>query len=201
VVQLRAGKPIFLKGDPGHSMMAVLSGTVKIMATSSEGQEIVLNMISEGGLFGELALLDGGERSADASAVTDCQLLCIERREFEHYLRRNIDVALKLLVIMAQRLRRTTEQVEDLVFLDLAGRLARWLVQRAEQSHIELRNGAEITLDASQRTLGNLFGVSRESVNRQLSQWSSKGIIELREKTLVVRDAARLLRLADGYSG
>lgn len=120
-----ADRRIFEKGSPGQSMMAVVSGHVKVCALSDEGKEIVFNIINPGQVFGEIALLDGRERTADAVAMTDCELLVVDRRHFLPFLRENPDIATRLLGVLCERLRRTTEQVEDVLFLDLPARLAK----------------------------------------------------------------------------
>src|SRR5208282_2150035 len=119
-----AREEIFAKGSPGDRMMAVMRGRVKISSLSSEGREIVLNIISEGEIFGEIALIDGKERTADAVAMTECDLLVLHRRDFLPFLERHADVCLILLGVLCERLRRTSEQLEDISFRHLQSRLA-----------------------------------------------------------------------------
>src|SRR5690349_14228760 len=128
---VRRGQTIVLKGDPGSSMMAVLSGSVRITTGSPDGKEITLNIIRPGEVFGEIALLDGRPRSADASAIEDCTLLVIERRHFLPFLLANQDLMLRMLAVLCQRLRQTSAALGDLVMLDLPGRLARLLMRLA----------------------------------------------------------------------
>ncbi len=116
---VKRGKTIFSKGELGSSLFVVCSGTVEVVVPSAEGKNAVVNLIGEGEIFGEIALLDGGPRTADALALSDCQLMAIERRDFLALLRANPEVTIKLLEVLCSRLRRTTEQVEDLMFLDL----------------------------------------------------------------------------------
>ena len=123
------GSTIFAKGDPGDALMGVLAGTVKISVPSADGRDVVLNIINEGGIFGEIALLDGHPRTADAIAMSECQLMIIERRDFVQFLRSQPDVALKFIEILCARLRRTSEQVQDVTFLDLPTRLAKTLLR------------------------------------------------------------------------
>ena len=123
------GATIFVKGSPGTCLFAVCRGVVLVTSTSSDGKSLFLNEINEGEIFGEIALLDGQPRTADAAAFTDCSLIIIERRDFLPLLRNNPDVTLQLIEILCARLRRTTEQVEDLIFMDLRGRLAKTLLR------------------------------------------------------------------------
>jgi CRP-like cAMP-binding protein len=127
-----AGREIFAKGSPGPSLVAVLRGNIKISSLSNEGKEIVFNIINAGEIFGEIAVLDGEERSADATAMTDCELLVLNRRDFVHVLENRADLCMIMLRILCQRLRQTSEQVEDVMFRHLESRLAKRLLHLAE---------------------------------------------------------------------
>lgn len=189
----RPRQTIFLKGSEGRGLMAVLQGRVQIRAPGADGREIILNLIGEGGVFGEMALLDGRERSADAVAMTRCKLLVIDRRDFVLFLRQHPEVTLRLMAILCGRLRRTTEQVEDMMFLDLPSRLAKTLLNLAKGS-----SGARYEINLSQRTLGNVIGFSRESVNKQLAQWQRDELVALADGRIAILDAAALERYAPG---
>jgi CRP/FNR family transcriptional regulator, cyclic AMP receptor protein len=191
VARYAAGRDIFAKGDPGDSMMAVLRGRVQISAPSPDGRQMVLTTMHEGEVFGEIALLDGKERTADAMAVTDCELLVVPRRPFLELLERRPEIGVGLLVVLCERLRRTNEQVEDLAFLDLETRIAKTLLRlahEAESSPLASRIGVKI----SQRALGELVGGSRESVNKHLQDWKRSGIIEIEKGSIVICDAEAL---------
>jgi len=186
-----ANAQIICKGDPGSTMMAVLRGRVVITVLSSEGKEIILNIINEGEIFGEIALLDGKERAADATAMTDCELLVVARRSFLPLLERPV-MARELLNVLCERLRRTTEQLEDVLFLDLKARIAKILIRFAKAG-----DGPQtpVVLGMSQRELGNLVGGSREKVNRQLRAWHRTGIITIEDGTIFIPDPAALQSL------
>ena len=126
-----ANAQIICKGDPGSSMMVVLRGRAVIRAPSSEGKEVILNIINEGEILGEIALLDGKERTADATAMADCELLVVARRSFLPLLERPV-VARELLNVLCERLRRTSEQLEDVLFLDLQARMAKILRRQGQ---------------------------------------------------------------------
>jgi CRP/FNR family transcriptional regulator, cyclic AMP receptor protein len=194
----RTGQTIFLKGSAGTGMMAVVSGRVRISTPSLDGRELVLNMIHEGEVFGELALLDGKERTADASAAVDCELLVLERRDLLPFLEKHPGVALRLLAIVTGRLRQTTEQVEDVAFLGLESRLAKQLLRLATR-HGRRSAGGEITIDAklSQRELGQMIGLSRESINKQLSAWQREGFVRVEEGTITLLDPDELRRVIE----
>jgi CRP/FNR family cyclic AMP-dependent transcriptional regulator len=165
---VRAGATIFSKGDPGTSLFAVCTGTVKISNRSEDGKDAVFNLINAGGIFGEIALLDGQPRTADALALSACELMMIDRRDFVALVGNQPDIALKLIEVLCARLRRTSEQVEDFIFLDLPARLAKTLLWLASQSKPSSK-GRKVTI--TQREIGQIIGMTRESTNKQLRLW------------------------------
>lgn len=192
----KAGEPVFLKGDPGKAMMAVLSGRVRICSNSVEGREVVLNVIGAGEVFGEIAMIDGGERTADAFAMEETELLVLSRRDFMPVLARNPDVCMKLLELLCRRLRWTSEQMEDINFLDLRSRLAKRLLYLADH-HGEPTAGDRNTVRISQQLLANMIGASREAVNIQLAAWKEEGVISLRRGWITILDRVRLDQIVD----
>jgi CRP/FNR family transcriptional regulator, cyclic AMP receptor protein len=190
-----AGEEIFAKGSPGNSMMIVLRGRVRISSISLTGKEIVLNRISAGEIVGEIATLDGGERSGDAVAITDCELLVLNRRDFMPFLENHADICLMLIKILCQRLRQTSEQVEDLQFRHLEGRIAKALLHLSERSGTAGLDGRVLELHMSQSELANIVGSSRESVNKQLQAWQKAGFIDLAKGSIVIRDPVAIEHL------
>ena len=188
VARYKEGDRIFAKGDPGNSMMAVLKGRVMISSPSADGRQVVLTVMRDGEVFGEIALLDGGERTADATAMTDCELLVVPRRSLMTLLERRPDLCIGLLHVLCERLRRTNEQVEDLAFLDLEARIAKALLRLAEENNGAERPGRPLGIRISQRALGELVGGSRESVNKHLQDWKRSGIIAVEKGSIVIRD-------------
>ena len=178
-----AGTTIFARGDPGTSLFAVCSGTVKISNHSPEGKDAVFNLINVGEIFGEIALLDGQPRTADAFALSECELMIIDRRDFVPLIKSQPEIAVKLIEVLCGRLRRTSEQVEDVIFLDLPTRLAKtllWLAKRAKPSS----QGSKVTI--TQREIGQLIGMSRESTNKQLRMWEEKKWLRLERGGVVL---------------
>jgi CRP-like cAMP-binding protein len=184
---------IFAKGDPGSSLFAICRGTVKISAPSVDGHDAVFNVLGKGDIFGEIALLDGRPRTADAIAVTDCELFIIERRDFLPLVREEPDIALKLIEILCARLRQTTEQAENLMFLHLPGRLAKALLRLSDGD----QRACERKVTVTQKDLGNIIGMSRESTNRQLRFWEEQGWVRLERGGIVILSAEDLERIAD----
>ena len=190
-----AGREIFAKGSPGQSLVAVLRGSIKISSLSNEGKEIVFNIINAGEIFGEIAVLDGEERSADATAMNDCELLVLNRRDFLHLLENRADLCMIMLRILCQRLRQTSEQVEDVMFRHLESRLAKRLLHLAERTRPHGLQSSSVELHVSQRELGNMAGGSRESVNKILQSWHRQGLIDLGKASVLIRDIEALRRL------
>jgi CRP/FNR family cyclic AMP-dependent transcriptional regulator len=172
---------IFRKGDTGTSLYAVCVGTVRISAPSEEGKDAVFNLINAGDIFGEIALLDGGTRTADAVALTDCELMRIERRDFIPLVREQPDVAIKLIEVLCSRIRNSSEQIEDVLFLDMPGRLAKTLLRLSGANE-----GSKRTISVTQREIGQIVGISRESTNKQLRAWEERNWIKLEKGSVVV---------------
>jgi CRP/FNR family cyclic AMP-dependent transcriptional regulator len=190
------GATLCVKGDPGSSLFAVESGAVKITVASVDGHDAMFNLIGKGDIFGEIALLDGRPRTADAVAITDCELFVIERRDFLPLVREEPEIALKLIEILCARLRQTTEQAENLMFLHLAGRLAKALLRLSEGAG----NGRERKVTITQKDLGNIIGMSRESTNRQLRIWEQHKWVRLGRGGIVIVSAKALERIAESDS-
>jgi CRP/FNR family transcriptional regulator, cyclic AMP receptor protein len=195
VERYAAGQEIFAKGSPGQSLLAVLRGSVRISSISLAGKEIVLNIIKAGEIFGEIAVLDGGERSGDACAMTDCELLVLNRRDLLPFLEKHTDICLMLIRVLCQRLRQTSEQVEDLFFRDLTARVAKALLHLAGHSGQGDVRSATLELHLSQTELGHIVGSSRESINKLLQAWYRAGLIELAKGAIRIRDATAIERL------
>jgi CRP/FNR family transcriptional regulator, cyclic AMP receptor protein len=179
---VKRGATIFAKGDPGNSLFAVCTGNVKITTPSAEGKDTVFNLLKEGDIFGEIALLDGHPRTADAVAATDCELLVIERRNFVPLVHSHPEIALKLIEVLCERLRRTSEQVEDVTFLDLPTRLAKALLRLAKGA----TPGEGGVIHITQREIGQLIGMSRESTNKQLRTWEQRKWLRLERGGIVL---------------
>jgi len=190
---VRRGATIFAKGDPGSGLMAVLWGSVKMSVPTSEGRETVLNIIKPGEIFGEIALLDGRPRTADAVAMSDCELMVIDRRDFIPFLRSEPDIALKLIELLCARLRRTSEQVEDIMYLSFPGRLAKTLLQLTGGP---AASAAQRKVRITQREISNIIGMSRESTNKQLRAWEEIKWVRLERGGVAVLDHMALAKVA-----
>lgn len=189
-----AGDTIFLMGSPGDCLMAVLSGRVRISMTSPEGKEIVLAVLEAGEHFGEIALLDGKERTADATALTACSLAVLERRDVLSFLERHPGAWLSIVEVLCTRLRNTDQHIAEIALLGLPARLAKALLRLLDAQESGL-SGAQIK--TSQRALGNMVGASRESINKCLGEWQRAGIVKVEGTVITVADRKALERVAD----
>jgi len=176
-------------------MMAVLNGRITISAPSPDGRQVVLTVMREGDVVGEIALLDGNERSADATASGECEMLIVPRRSLLAMLERRPDLCIDLLVMLCERLRKTNEQVEDLAFLDLEARIAKVLCRLVEENGGRTASRT-VGVKISQRALGELVGGSRESVNKHLQDWKRSGIIEIEKGAIMIRNLEALAERA-----
>jgi CRP/FNR family transcriptional regulator/CRP/FNR family cyclic AMP-dependent transcriptional regulator len=186
------GDIIFQKDDPGEALFIVESGSVRIHVTGAQGTDLTLAVMNPNDFFGDMSLLDGKPRSASASAVSDCQLIVLERDHFTELVRKRPDAALAVLARVTSRLRGSDQMASDLAFLDAAGRLARRLLEIAEQSGVQREDGVLLNVRITQEELATMIGVTRESVNRNLSEFRRLGLIRNEGRKIVIRDPAGL---------
>lgn len=192
----RRNEVIFHQGDPGDSLHVVNSGAVKIVLPSPEGMEAIIATLRPGDFFGELSLLDGAPRSATAVALEASETLALPRDAFRELLDQDTGLRDALLVGLAHELRRVTGQVEELHFLDLAGRLAMRLSRLARDADPA---SDEVRLDwpYTQSDLASMIGGTRQSVNKLLSELVYAGLVRIERDTLVIPSVAALERQAD----
>lgn len=176
---LTARQVVFHQGEPGREMYIVVSGKLKVSVTSADGKELSFFIFSQGDVFGELALLDGERRSATVTAIGPCELLVLRLEAFKALLKEHQSIGLRLLSILAGRVRATTALYESSVFIEIPGRLAARLLELAAEHGEATADGVLIDLKLSQYELGTLVNASRESVNKQLKAWEEQGIVRL----------------------
>ena len=188
--RFRRGQIVFTRSDPGDTVIVVVSGRVKVTVRSADGGELTLAVIQPGGLLGELGIVDGGPRSADAETLEDCQLLLIPRETMRDICARVPSAAEALTSSIAATLRRLTEATADLVFLDLPRRVAKILLSqpRGDDGVIRLR--------MSQEELAHQAGSTRQSVNAALRGFERRGWIEMHDRTVAVKQPETLGRFA-----
>jgi CRP/FNR family cyclic AMP-dependent transcriptional regulator len=190
--KVKKGTVLFSKGDAGTNIFAVCAGAVRISAPSDQGKDAVFNLIIPGEIFGEVAFLDGGQRTADAVAIEDSELMVIERRDFMPLLSTYPKIAIRLLEILCGRLRKTSGQVEDIVFFGFEIRLAKALLHLYRHNTSGSPNA---NIRITQRDLSQMIGVSRESTNRELQRWQDQKWLKLERAGLVILAPKELERL------
>lgn len=198
---LKHGEVLFLKGADGEGLYGVLTGSVKITIPSLTGKELMLGVMGPGQLFGEIALLDGGERTASAEALGATRVLLVPHRAFNAFLAKRPELYLYFLGIMCERMRATNTRLEDVAFLGLGARLAKVLLHLAIEHGSVGPDGTTIRRRLSQSALGQMVGSSRESVNKQLQAWKEAGWIGMEGGKIVVRKPESLEGVARGPLG
>jgi CRP/FNR family transcriptional regulator, cyclic AMP receptor protein len=193
---LRARAKIFSVGEPGTALFMVLHGWIKLSRPGPAGRDIVLELAGPGSLMGELAALCGLPRAADAVALSSARVLAIDGRALTQSLRAHPDALLGVVRLLAERLARTTAQMED-GLMPAEPRLARGLLRLAALDLRPTRAGLAIDLGLSQSDLGELAGLARESINKLLSGWRDRGWIQLEGRTLTLVDLPALRGVAD----
>lgn len=187
---LRRGQLVFGTGDPGDTLIVVLSGRLKIVTRSADGAELTLAILGPGATIGEVSVADGGPRSADAETLADSQLLFIPRERVQDVCRRTPAAALSLAVSVAATLRRLTEATADLVFLDLPRRVAKVLLSQPRDT------GGLISPQLTQEQLARLIAGTRQSVNAALQGFEKRGWVTVDGRDLTVRQPEMLARFA-----
>jgi CRP-like cAMP-binding protein len=190
-----AGETVFGIGSPGDQMMALLGGTIRISVPSSQGKELLLAMIQPGEVFGELAVLDGKERSADAVADTACMVAILDRRDILSFFGRTPSAWPNLVKVLCQRLRQT-DPFAEVALLELPVRLAKTMLRAANWETYPAPAEA-LKIQFNQRELANMVGSSRESVNKCLRNWQRTGLVRILEGSIAITDRRALENIAD----
>ena len=196
-VELAGNQVLFLKGDEGDALYGVLDGRIRISSGDADGKEIILNIIDPGDIFGEIALLDGKPRTADASAMAASQLFRVQRSDFLGLMAAEPRLTQHLLEMVCDRIRKTTEMLEDSAFLDLPARLAKRLLSLAKYYGDSSQETALTGIQISQAELGQLMGTSRESINKHLQYWRGRGWITLGRGRVTIEAPGALENLVE----
>ena len=194
VVRLKAGEVLFSKGDEGDDLYLVRSGTVRIGVLATDGREVTYALIKAGQLFGEIAVLDNGPRTTDATAMEDCTLIAIGRQKVLSFLESNPEQMRRMVRTLCERIRKADELLEDIFFLSLPARLAKHLLILGNAVG-ETGDGNAIMLKVSQQEMAEQIGIRRESVNRWLSKWEQAGLVGLWRGQIALRDVEALEEL------
>jgi len=193
---LERGDVLFHEGDQGNRLYVIGEGKIKLGRTSADGRENLLAILGPGEMFGELSLFDPGPRTATATAVAETQLIALGHDDLNEFLSGRPAVAATMLAALARRLRRTNEALADLVFTDVPGRVAKALLDLSNRFGRPAEDGILVPHDLTQEELAQLVGASRETVNKALADFATRGWIKLEARAVVLLDVERLKRRA-----
>ena len=194
--RMERGDVLFHEGDQGDRLYVIGEGKIKLGRTSSDGRENLLAILGPGEMFGELSLFDPGPRTATATAVAETQVVSMSHEQLKEFLAQRPGVATTLLAALARRLRRTNESLADLVFTDVPGRVAKALLDLAGRFGRPVDEGVMVAHDLTQEELAQLVGASRETVNKALADFASRGWLRLEARAVLLLDVERLKRRA-----
>jgi CRP/FNR family transcriptional regulator/CRP/FNR family cyclic AMP-dependent transcriptional regulator len=197
VRSFRAGEILFHEGDAGHTLYLLQSGHVKILRVAPDGKETILHLAAPGEWLGELALLDGLPRSATAEALEAVETVAVSREGFLAMLDRCPHLAVTVARRLAETVRRLNEQVQDVVLLDLPGRVAKKLLELAEQYGVPTPEGVRIEVRLTQQELAQMVGAGRGRVNECLSSFQKRGLLTV-ERERITLHRPRALRERTG---
>ena len=190
----RSGEVIFHRDDPGQVLYMIKEGKVKICIISPDGQDVSLTVFGKGEVFGEFALLDGLPRSADAVALEKVECYTLQRSDFQNAILKNPKIAILVMEALIKRLRNTDQMVEDLIFLDVYGRVAKKLLELADAHGVKVDDGVRIDVRLTQQELASMVGASRESVNKVLGYFTDKNFISTDKHRITLHRMADLKR-------
>lgn len=194
----RAKQMIVQQSDPGDDLFVIVNGHTKVVTSDAEGRDTALGIMGPSEVFGEVSLLEGAERSATIIALEPCEMLVIERAPFLEMLVNHPHLAIRLLTVLARRLRRLTERSEDIAFRNVAGRIAKALLQLADEYGRPEEGGrVRVMFRLSQQEIGDLIGATRESANKHIRHWEQKGIVSQEAGHLIIHDMDALRAVAN----
>jgi len=186
---------ILFEDDPGDALYVVSGGQVKVVLIGEDGREVILSVLNDGDFFGEMSLIDDEPRSAHVIAMRDSRLLVLRRDDFQQQLQQHPSIALKVLKVMVQRLRRADAKIGGLVLLDVNGRVARLLLDLADES-----GGPRITRKLTHHTIAQMIGSSRETVSRAMRELVERGLIDVTRREITIKDRDGLSSLTGEHA-
>ncbi|MDT7737956.1 MAG: family transcriptional regulator, cyclic receptor protein [Mycobacterium sp.] len=195
-VDFPRGHTLFVEGQPGDRLYIIVSGKVKIGRSSPDGRENLLTIMGPSDMFGELSILDPGPRTSSATAITDVCAVSIDREALCAWMVERPEIIERLLRVVARRLRRTNDNVADLIFTDVPGRVAKQLLQLAQRFGTQEDGALRVTHDLTQAEIAQLVGASRETVNKALGDFAHRGWITLEGKSVLISNAERLRQVS-----
>jgi CRP/FNR family cyclic AMP-dependent transcriptional regulator len=194
-VDFPRGHRVFAEGEPGNCLYLVITGKVKVGHRSPNGQNL-LTIMGPSDMFGELSIFDPGPRASSATTITEVRAVSMDRKTLRAWIADRPETAEQLLRVLARQVRRTTNDLSDLIFTDVPGRVARQLLQLARRFGTQEHGALRVTHDLTQEEIAQLVGASRETVNKTLSDFAHRGWIRLDGKSVLISDTGRLARRA-----
>jgi CRP/FNR family transcriptional regulator, cyclic AMP receptor protein len=182
---------ILFEDDPGDALFIVSSGQVKVVLIGEDGREVILSVLSDGDFFGEMSLIDDEPRSAHVIAMKDSALLVLRRDDFQQQIQALPSIALKVLKVLVGRLRRADAKIGGLVLLDVNGRVAKLLLDLADEG-----GGPRITRKLTHHTIAQMIGSSRETVSRAMRELTDRGLIDVSRREITIKNRDGLATLA-----
>jgi CRP/FNR family cyclic AMP-dependent transcriptional regulator len=197
-IRYQRGEVIFREGEPAERLFLIDQGRVKLSIGSPHGQELLIAVLGRGSIFGELAVIDRGPRAMDARAMEDSTIYALDSLVFWTLLESRPALARRLLELMARRLRRSDQNSQDLIFFDAPTRLARRLLELAEEHGEQVGDSQQvrITVRVTQEEMAQLVGVTRSSANRLVSSFAGRGWIDWNDGNPIILHPEALLRRA-----
>ncbi|MGW0163366.1 Crp/Fnr family transcriptional regulator [Mycobacterium sp. NPDC003323] len=187
---------IFVEGEPGDRLYMLVEGKVKVGRRSVDGRESLIAVMGPGDTFGELALFDPGPRTATVATLTEVRVAAVPRQALSAWIADKPEIAAQLLRVLARRLRRTNDDLCDMIFTDVPGRVAKQLLDLTKRFGRADGEGLRVDHELTQLELAQLVGSSRETINKALSEFANRGWIRQQGKTIFVLEPAKLARRA-----
>ncbi len=196
-VTFRRGEVVFAEGEPGDTLYIITAGKVKIGRKSVDGRESLITLMGPSDMFGELAIFDPGPRTSSVTALTEVKTVVMSRTVLRSWIADRPEIAEQLLRVLARRLRRTNDNLSDLIFTDVPGRVAKQLLYLAQR--FGSRDGTALRVDheLTQEEIAQLVGSSRETVNKALSDFAQRGWIRVQGRSILIDNAERLAKRAN----
>ncbi|OMC31163.1 Crp/Fnr family transcriptional regulator [Mycobacterium sp. GA-1841] len=195
-VTFRRGQVVFVEGEPGDTLYIITAGKVKIGRKSADGRDSLITLMGPSDMFGELAIFDPGPRTSTVTALTEVKTVVMSRVVLRGWIADRPEIAEQLLRVLARRLRRTNDNLSDLIFTDVPGRVAKQLLYLAQR--FGSRDGTALRVDheLTQEEIAQLVGSSRETVNKALSDFAQRGWIRVQGRSILIDNAERLAKRA-----
>jgi CRP/FNR family cyclic AMP-dependent transcriptional regulator len=195
-VDFPAEHMVFAEGDPGDRLYIIVSGKVKIGRRSAGGDENLLTIMGPSDMFGELSIFDPGPRTSSATTITEVRAVSMDRDALRAWIADRPEIAGQLLRVLARRLRRTNNNMADLIFTDVPGRVAKQLLHLGQRFGTREGGAMRVTHDLTQEEIAQLVGASRETVNKALADFAHRGWIQVQGKSVLICDSERLAQRA-----